>query len=321
MKLKDGDIVMLHLNAAAISEHLILPIESTFGEIKSIHRDYINILTSDGIIALVRSGMDHIPFGIEVDLTQEWLDTELQQQQKVQLHADAIILGDTLAIRGLENCRRFSCQIAYDPETGYVDFLPRLQKLQQLCNDADKKGGILAYIGQFDAEMVCRQRELTELTAARIPQQVRKLITGILENKEYLIDEGISGLLGVGPGSTPSGDDFLLGFFTGITHLKPQCCQQAARKMAQFLVQKAPDLTTFMSVEYIKYGVKGLYHQRFGEMIGSFSAGAEQEMISKAHKLMQLGHFSGVDVLVGFVYGGFTALAADTTVQERGVSK
>ena len=317
MKLKDGDIVMLLLNAAAISEDLLLPAESTIGQVKSIHRDYINILSSGGIITLVRSGMDHIPFGIEVDLAGGWLNIELKQQQQVLHRADAIVVGDTLAVQGLQRCPRFSCQSSYDPFTGAMDSLPRLQRLQQLCNDADKGDGILAYIGRFDAEMLCSRRRIPGLTESRIPRIVSILVSGILENKEHLIDEGICGLLGVGPGSTPSGDDFLFGFLTGIVHVRPEHCQQAAKKMAQHLVQKAPRLTTFMSAEYIKYGVKGLYHQRLGEMIHAFGAGAEQEMISKARELIQLGHCSGVDLLVGFVYGGFTALAAGTTVKGK----
>ncbi|SMC99275.1 Protein of unknown function [Sporomusa malonica] len=311
---------MILLNAAAISEDLLLPAESTVGQIKSIHRDYINILTADGIVTLVRSGMDHIPFGIEVDLAGGWLNTDLKEQQAVLQLDDAIIVGETLAVQGLQSCPRFSCHSSYDPLTGVVDCLPRLRQLQQLCNDAGKGGGIMAYIGQYDAEIFCRRRKPPDLTGARIPRQVELLVTGILDNKEYLIGEGICGLLGVGPGSTPSGDDFLLGFLSGISHVQPVRCQHAAKIMAQHLVQNAPRLTTFMSIEYIKYGVKGLYHQRFGEMIRSFGAGVEQEMISKARNLMQLGHFSGVDLLVGFVYGGFTALAAGTTTDEKGVA-
>ncbi|HWR45670.1 DUF2877 domain-containing protein [Sporomusa sp.] len=312
---------MLLLNAAAISEDLLLPAKGTIGQIKSIHCDYINILTSDGIVALVRSGMDHIPFGIEVDIAGGWLNTELKQPQEVLYLADSIIIGEVLTVHGLQGCPRFSCQSSYDPLIGAVDFLPRLRRLRQLCNDSNKEGGILAYIGQCDAEMFCWRRQIPSLTEARIPQFVNMLTTGILENKEYLIGEGISGLLGVGPGSTPSGDDFLLGFLSGIVHVRPEHCKQATEKVIRHLVCNAPSLTTFMSVEYIKYGVKGLYHQRFVEMIRSFSAGTEQEMINKACKLMQLGHFSGVDLLVGFVYGGFTALAAGTIADEKGVSK
>ncbi|WP_211289794.1 hypothetical protein SPSIL_034070 [Sporomusa silvacetica DSM 10669] len=304
------------LNAAAISEDLFLSAEGTIGQIKSIHHDYINILTSDGIVTLVRSGMDHIPFGIEVDLVDGWLNFELKQQM-VRYFADAIVIGENLAVRGLQTCSRFSCQVSYDSLTGAVDFLPRLRRLQQLCNDADKGGGILAYVGQYDAKMFCSRSKIPSLIDARIPQAVKMLIAGILENKGSLINEGICGLLGVGPGSTPSGDDFLLGFLSGIIHVQPENCQQAAKKMAQHLVVNAPQLTTFMSVEYIKYGVKGLYHQRVGEMIRSFGAGAEQEMIDKVRQLMQLGHFSGVDFLVGFVYGGFTALSAGTPPKRK----
>lgn len=303
---------MLLLNAAAISENLPWPAANTAGQIKSIHHDYINILTAGRMVTLVRAGMDHIPFGIEVDPAGGWLNRELKQAQPVLFLNDALIIDETLAVQGVKHCPRFSCRSYYRPpvDNKSGQFSARLRRLQQIGSGANKEGGIMAFIGQYDAEVFWRQKQVPGLAAARIPRTIKTLINGILAEEECLIRAGICGLLGVGPGSTPSGDDFLLGFLSGIVHLQPQSCRWAASTMAQLLVQNAPVLTTHLSVEYIRYGVKGLYHQRFGELICSFGAGTEQDMIAKATKLTQLGHFSGADLLAGFVYGGFTALAA-----------
>ncbi|QDR79842.1 DUF2877 domain-containing protein [Sporomusa termitida] len=304
---------MLRLKAAAISTALVLPADNTIGQIKSLHRDYINIFTAGGMVTLVRSGLDHIPFGLEVDIAGSWLCTGLDQQQKVLYLADAIIIGETLTIQGVQQCPRFSCQYAYYPAAA-GNFSLRLQLLQQLYHDTGRPGGMMAYIGEFDAGMMCRAGAIPGLSGEKVPQLIRLLIAGSLEDQEPLLAEGICGLLGLGPGSTPSGDDFLLGFLAGLIHTRPQCCRPAAAKMAQLLVRNAPGLTTLLSVEYLRYGARGWYHQRLGEVIQAFTDGTDREMLDKARKLMQLGHFSGADLLVGFVYGGFTALSAGITV-------
>lgn len=308
-------IELLLLEAAAVSEDLVLP-KNTIGCIKSIHHDYINLQSKDGIVTLVRSGLDHIPFGVEVDLEGSWLDFGLKQQQIIQCHANAIVLGDTLAVQGLQTCFRFSCKASLKP--GAKDFLSQLRQLQDLCNSNTDKDGIMAYLGHCDAEEVFQGKGLLE---GKIPRKVHALITGVVEGRESLIRDGICGLLGVGPGSTPAGDDFLLGFFSAVSHIQPQNCRYAVQKMIHHLQWNAPSLTTFMSVEYLKYGIKALYHQRIGEMIFAFGSSTIQEVIGKAKKVMQLGHSSGADFLAGFVYGGFTALFAGNPSEEKGVDK
>lgn len=299
---------MLTLNAIAISDAILLPDEIMMGQIKSIHNDYVNILTPRGMITLVRSGMVHIPFGIEVELNGGWLDTELRQNQPVLYSGDGIIFDEIMAITGLRNCRRFSCKPSYVPLVGGVDFLSRLRCLQLFCDHTNRFDGIMTYLGQYDTEQFCLSKTNSILFETRIAQLVKTLIIGIVQNNEYLITEGVCGLLGAGSGSTPSGDDFLLGFLSGLVHVQPE--YPASEKMAYHMVQNASHLTTNLSIAYIKYGVKGLYHQRFGEMISAFITGTEEDMMSRVQELMTLGHSSGIDLLVGFVYGGFTALSA-----------
>lgn len=309
---------MLTLNAAAISDGMDLPTNMVMGQIKSIHNDYVNILTPGGMIALVRAGMVHIPFGIEVEISGGWLNTNLLQNQSIFWDGDAIVAEQSMIITGLRNCRRFSCQPAYHPLTGNVDFSARLQYLQRLCNSMGEIGGMMTYLGQYDAEAFCVSKISPGLFEARIPQRVKELISGLLQNDEYLMTEGICGLLGVGPGSTPSGDDFLLGFLSGMTHAQHGRCRTASEKMAYHMVENAKNLTTFLSIAYIKYGVKGLYHQCLSDMISAFVAGTEEEMVSKTQALMTLGHSSGIDLLVGFIYGGFTAVLAGTAINTKG---
>jgi len=309
---------MLTLNAVAISDGLVLPTGKVSGQVHSIHNDFVNILTPHGIITLVRAGMVHIPFGIEVELSSGWVNTGLMQNQSIVYHGDSIILHETMVVTGLHDCRRFSCKPSYSLSVDHVDFLQRLQYLQKIYNNVSEVGGILTYLGQYDAQSFCMNDTSSELLESRVSQRVRSLVSGVIKNNEYLMIEGICGLLGVGPGSTPSGDDFLLGFLSAICHVQHDNCRATSEIMAYHMIENAKNLTTFLSVEYIKYGVRDLYHQRFSEMISAFVAGTEEEMAGAAQQLMTLGHSSGIDLLVGFIYGGFTALSAGIVATTKG---
>lgn len=312
---------MLRLKAAAVSSALALPPARAAGQVQSVHRDYVNIFAAGALLTLVRSGREHIPFGLEVDLAGSWLGAGLDRQQEVLFQADAVIIGKTLTIEGLGDCPRFSCRYAYQPAAADGDFALRLRLLQQLHRDDGRPGGMLAYLDAYAAGMPGPAGEISGWGGKKVPRLIGRLIAGSLENREQALAEGICGLLGLGPGSTPSGDDFLLGFLGGLVHTPPPRCRPAAAAMARLLRRNAPRLTTLLSAEYLRYGVQGWYHQRFGEMLQAFTAGTKQEMLAKARNLMQLGHFSGADLLIGFVYGGFTALAAGITGDEKGVSK
>jgi hypothetical protein len=292
------------LETAAVSSALVLPIGYT-GRVYSVHNDYINLQNDGDFITLVRSGCDHIPFGIEVMLPGSWLDFGLEREQIVRYTEDSVFIQDILEISGIQDCFRFSCQPIFFSAGQQCE--EKLRKLEKLCHDFAVDSGILTYLGQQDVQSFC-----WDLDPCResVPRAAQVLIQGVAGDREPLIRQGICGLLGVGPGSTPAGDDFLMGFLSASRYLLPSAYQRAVYTMTRLLRAEAPGATTFLSLAYLKYGLHGSYHQRLCELITAFGSCPMQIIMDKAHSLMQLGHSSGADVLTGFIYGGFTALMA-----------
>jgi hypothetical protein len=310
---------MLTLNAVSISEALSLPDGSAIGHIITVHNDYINIFIEGRLLALFRSGNAAVPFGIEVDCKQSWLSIGLVENQSVRFLPNTIVIEDLLVINSLQQCPQFSCRLDTTNLHSREELLQRLHRLYEACLGSDKSGGIMDCLGSFDPKrlQMCNNFQ-NGLVQERVQQRVESLINGVLTNDDYLIVEGVCGLLGLGPGLTPSGDDFLLAFLSGLMHVQSEYWHSAATKMAHHMVINGPRLTTLVSVEYIKYGVKGLYHQRMSEMIAAFTRGTQEELLTKAQQVLKLGHFSGVDLLIGFIYGSCTALHLRTAIEETG---
>lgn len=295
--------------AISASEVLQLPPEGA-GVVLSVHDNYINILLSGGVVALSRNDSATVPFGAAVAAGESWHCLGLRKNHPVQVHDDELILAGVASIRRINTCPRFSCRPRREVGWGPDILAARLTLLADLCLHSAREGGIFTYLGPQDTDAA---RGLFE---RRMRQRFQALITGIRTNDDFLIIEGAHGLMGVGPGLTPSGDDFLLGFLAGLVNWPSDDCRTAAAKLANCLAKDAPTQTTRIAAEYLRYAARGCYHSYLNRLINAFTAGADSELAAAAAEIITLGHYSGTDLLFGFVCGGQTAHQAG----ERGES-
>lgn len=306
---------MLIADALAVSCTMNFSSEEIAGKIFSVHNDYANILTDTGMITLFREGSPSVPFGVRVKLFGSWPEAGLRKNQSAVFASGQLTVEDTLAIRGLADCRQFSSRPGAALVFDAPELAERLDRLYEICQYSPKDGGILNYFRHFRLQ-AGRSWHPTAggVFEKRIQQRLEALVTGIRQNDDYLIVEGVYGLLGVGPGLTPSGDDFLLGFLTGLTSAHLGYHKMATAKLALYMAQNAPVRTTALSAEYISYAARGLYHEYVVNLVDAFRAGQQSLMVTAAERLLSLGEFSGTDLLLGFVHGGSCALS----VSERG---
>lgn len=299
---------MLVHQALSISNDLFLPSEAD-GCILSVHGSHLNLAMTEGIVTLLRCGDPLIPFGIEVAGVESWYSLELQQGCPVVYKEGRLFIGDKAVVEGISTCSRYSNRPRANRIFNLKEIGRRLSLLDQLCRETPKSGGIMDYLGHYRFEEGIFKKGPAEGVLKReIGRRFELLLAGIARNDDFLISEGVHGFLGLGPGMTPSGDDFLVGFLCGITFLHPEACRPANIKLAQYLAQEAPVLTTALSAEYIKYAAFGSYHAYFLNLLQALCQGDEDEIITAGNAMLSLGHYSGTDLLLGFVYGGMSAI-------------
>jgi hypothetical protein len=114
-------------------------------------------------------------------------------------------------------------------------------------------------------------------------------------------------LAGLGPGSTPAGDDFIIGAIYAAWILHPAF---RAGALARRLSEVAVPLTTSLSGAWLRAAADGAagaaWHALFAglELRGAFQTSAA------VSRLLRTGHTSGADGLAGF-RGVFEADLAD----------
>ena len=128
---------------------------------------------------------------------------------------------------------------------------------------------------------------------------------GILKNwlKEYFEflmpitpnKEAVSALLGLGPGLTPSGDDFLGGMLIALY----VCGEKSVQKQLYTQVESLLDSTGPVSSAHLKAAALGEGSQSLHQVLNMLLEGNETQLELGIDAINQVGHTSGWDALAG----------------------
>ena len=128
---------------------------------------------------------------------------------------------------------------------------------------------------------------------------------GILKNwlKEYFEfqmpikpdKEAVSELLGLGPGLTPSGDDFLGGMLIALHY----CGEKSVQKHLYTQVESLLDSTGPVSSAHLKAAGLGEGSQSLHQVLNMLLEGNETQLELGIDSINQIGHTSGWDALAG----------------------
>lgn len=119
-------------------------------------------------------------------------------------------------------------------------------------------------------------------------------------------------LVGLGPGLTPSGDDFLVGLTAGLTALG----DRRARVFAQAWARHAIGRTTFVAEAFHRHAAAGAYSERLHDVLRAILAGPVAAIPAAVRTAAAWGATSGTDLLAGI----FMALDLPRAGAERGAA-
>ncbi|MFP6712010.1 MAG: DUF2877 domain-containing protein [Rhodospirillales bacterium] len=105
-------------------------------------------------------------------------------------------------------------------------------------------------------------------------------------------------LLGLGPGLTPSGDDFLGGAMIALHHLSQPA---VARSIADLIREHGKRATTSISIAHLEAAAKGLGSELLHNAINGIMGGKHTITNDILMAVDQIGHCSGWDALAGAV--------------------
>ncbi len=262
-------------------------------QVHSVFLHACNIETQAGeLVTLVAPGSGNLPHGIRCAAPF----ARLHQGQAAEL-------GDaTLRFPAAEIVVDFSRAAVWNGRVAAVSPGQRGAEVQRVLRSRVPDQGIAPTL----------QRALVARMAQTLP-----LLARATANREVdAVVAALSALVGLGPGLTPAGDDFIVGYLAALW-------SRSRREpgIAALLLALAPPVgrlalqTNAISRQMLRDALQGHFAERLTDVVRCICEGGD--VAAATMRALQVGHSSGADVLCGLLFG--YSLAADAgTMREDG---
>ncbi|MFE7211577.1 DUF2877 domain-containing protein [Streptomyces sp. NPDC057611] len=268
--------------------------------VDSIFGRTVNLLTCDNeLITLCARVLDDAPWSIRVDLA-EWSAWRLTVGDPVTLAADAITLGEPATYSVTLDKPDAWYAESIELGLGTQELLARARVLAELLYEHGVAGGMRTPRGPvnvFDAEI-----------GARLRRGRNALERAVRAGDIPGMASAITQLLGLGPGLTPAGDDFLTG--VALLAAQPGSHLSAYVEAVHGVLDRHPDRTTPLSRITLREALRGRARQSLLDLLhrllvpdGRDAAQPAEHLRVPVCRVLGIGHTSGTDLLSGLLTG------------------
>ncbi|MGG1674385.1 DUF2877 domain-containing protein [Neobacillus sp. NRS-1170] len=255
------------------------------------------------LYTIASSNVDNGPNTIINDI-DHFKSMEIKVNERVHVEKDILLIGNKLAVT-INKAEKWESIIPAFPIND--DILNRnLVVMRKYIGIHGKGGGIKRQVpnNPFEAEMSRTLNRRTNL-----------LLDELAESRmSSAFDHAIS-IIGLGPGLTPSGDDFLVGVFTTFNMLNSPF--YAGRSFCKGVVSKAKTLTNDISWMALKKASIGKVRESIISLLNALLIENEEDLILSLNKVLNIGSSSGTDIALGLVCGLEANIKAGGKVYDR----
>jgi hypothetical protein len=258
--------------------------------VESGHRRAVNVCLANGdLLWLAAVGAPQAPNALLTDAA-DFASVEARQRVRVMDTATLAVGELTVDLRG---CRTFSCQVAPSGPVDDVKVLAGREIATRALANCAVAGGLV-------------QLEHTSADADAFTKATHAgLLAGAADLQEAVASQDVASavaaaraLIGLGIGSTPSGDDYILGclavlFLHSRTH-------KFGRRLAVGL-RRWCDNTTAVSRSYLLAACDGRFHADLADAIEMIFLGEQFTIRRGVERVIAIGATSGTDSMVGIL--------------------
>jgi hypothetical protein len=141
----------------------------------------------------------------------------------------------------------------------------------------------------------------SEFTTSFESEFVKRIDLAVQEILFGNILKGVGSIKGLGPGLTPSGDDFNSGILIAL-NLVEKICHWDMQNSIRLVWQEAVGSNLFTNA-FLLCASRGLLFYKFRELINAVLYSDQNNILNKTETVLAIGETSGADQLVGFLIG------------------
>ena len=289
----------MYLNAISIG--YAVPHTDFDAAVHSVFHSAVNLrsTTENKLLTLVTSSEADLPQGIRVD-TPNGFSFEIFHTGEQATCRDHILRIGSLTIE-LQDARHWKCDLpALQADLTTPAVSTSWQRAWQILNKRQR---------QLGSEIIAEDLFLSDETIrAGVPRKAGEAIRELFaatQRFDLTATSHLDKLIGLGAGLTPSGDDLLVGYLTGLW-----CAVQDRRERMQFvsnlgkaIIDLSPQ-TNDISRAYLYHAAQGQVSSRLADLAKAICCGENLDCIrSTVESAMQVGHTSGMDTVTGLLIG------------------
>ena len=276
--------------------------DGTYGEIRLFTSTALYATTTrradplrwPDVVSLHPVGVPRSPLSVHVDAWHALADAGFGVGDRVSLH------DGSLTVSGASG-NVVVCDFADAPEwTGSCGVVPITSRT------VDDALGRLAMLNQPSLPAA----------RARLASRVDALVAALCEGTDLSVGVAVRGLVGFGPGLTPSGDDVLAGCLVAL--LRWNATVSAGGRLERAIAERlvGPNATGFVGRQLLELARHGLTHEALDDVLLAVPLGGSA-LVRPAERVLSVGATSGADSLLGIE----CALRVFVTLTQRDVPR
>ena len=271
--------------------------------VHSVFESALNIKPKgeDLLLTVFLSADGHLPQGIRLDPASGFRPSTLVLLSRVTCREGILrFQGDMPAI-DMREAKRWECDLSsLRPRMNHAPVESGWRCAWEALNERQlhEAPGLVAV--DLGGESAAKQAAW----AQRMSKSMRSLFhatRGCDANAASMLEP----LIGLGPGLTPSGDDLITGYLTGLW-----CTSKGKAERLSFLlglgkaVVELSKRTNDISRTYLFHATRGLASSQLVNLAVAICTGAGDDRVMQyASSAMQSGHTSGMDAVTGLLFG------------------
>ena len=258
--------------------------------IHSVFTRTINIIVKNQLYTIASNQLDNAPATLLIEL-DNFNSYRFLPDDRVRIRNEQLKLTNKLSI-DLSATHLWKKEISHFPikenqlhqNLLYATaFVLKMGKTDWLREDSEDRIS-------FQKEM---GRMLRERTAGLMQNFERSTLTEQVKRTE--------GIIGLGQGLTPSGDDFLVGVMLAFSTLKKDLFNK--RKWASQVVNVSKEKTNAISYSALKYAAIGETRESIYSFIHALFTGSEEAIERELLAVLKIGSSSGTEITWGILNG------------------
>jgi hypothetical protein len=263
--------------------------------VQSVYRSVINITTADGLLTVASPEAGGLPNGILADLGPDWRMIGLQPGMVVHASDANIGVPDAGLEIQLDAVPRWSPRLQLSEEVADVAtacWQRRTAATRTIAHARASAGGFSALL-HVDA---AHDDHVGVVDVAR--PIVAELIVALENGDRCAAAEVATGLIGLGPGLTPSGDDALVGIEAALHALDWPSAGFLASAMGD-----VEDRTTALAATLLRHAAAGEFAERLHTLLAALLGSDDETIPTAIDRAAAWGATSGTDCMLGVLIG------------------